>query len=104
MKLSMNIGILNLSTKLNLEYPTAIGIYLELKELRDSGLFDLLNEKQIIHELGFMSSETSDKLSSLTKDKMLEILEDIETANRREYDRNRKRAYRLRKKGMIGEG
>lgn len=101
MKLLMNTAITKMSETLDVDYPTAVGLFMLFRELDKTGELDTLNTDRLLSKLGYLSQQTSRKLSQKKREEMCEILRETEREIKRENDRERQREYYERKRRSL---
>lgn len=92
-----NPAIQMFSQKLDMDYPLAVGIYVLLDEMDESGILNDLSDERVTYELGFMSHELSHELSQKCHD-IREQFCHSKRYGKRIQDRDRQRDYRSRKR------
>ena len=98
MKMRMNHAIMVMASNLDCDYAFALGIFLMLKEMDKAGELETMSEDRFYYELGFMSRQSSQKISRIKREDLCEVYRETLREVKREDDRERQREYYKRKR------
>ena len=87
-----------LSTELDLDYISALGLYMVLSDMERSGELEALGEDRFLYELGFAGGALRRKLSRAGRYGICDAYRNAVCNGRRIQSRNRQRVFRQRKR------